>query len=395
MKSNNRAEAHKLHRAELPITLCPPDGKKPLGDGWDGQQNGLAWQKKKWTLKEIDRAFELRGELNVGVLYGPRSGLIDIEGDSAGAEAAILELFGGEPPIAPMFRSRRGLHRIMRFDADLNAVGKASVHWPDPGRGPLEIKLGASGKASHSLWPPSTANGIQREWVEGLMYDECDAPSLPTAVKETLLQSHRKAQGTVNTETQAIACVSVCLCKPVDEAIAKAIGATIPTGPGFRHRQLFHFARLLKAIPSLADADLQTLRPIVERWHQQALPRIRTKYFTETWVDFSNAWSNVKFPAGCGPIQGIFQTAISRPIPTVALNYEVPEIRSLIALCRELQHISGAAPFFLSCRTAGELLNISYVLANKWLRLLVRDKVLVVVRVGVRRRASEYRYVDD
>ncbi len=391
--SDNHAEAHKLHRAGLPITLCPPNSKKPLGEGWDAKQIGLAWQKKKWTLKEIDRAFKLRGSLTVGVLYGPRSGLIDIEGDSAGAEAAILELFGGETPIAPMFRSRRGSHRIMRFDADLDAIGKATIHWPDPKRGPLEIKLGATGKASHSLWPPSTTDGIQREWGEGLSYHECDAPSLPAAVKDKLLQFQRKAPGTVYTETQAIACVSVSLCKPVDEAVDKAIAATIPTGIGFRHRQVFNFARLLKAIPSLADADLQELRPIVERWHQKALPRIRTVHFLETWVDFCNAWSNVKFSAGCEPIRAIFQTAITRPMPSVAARYDVPEVKSLVALCRELQRNAGKAPFFLACRTAAELLNISHVLANKWLRLLVTDKVLELIRPGTLHLASEYQYV--
>ena len=55
----------------------------------------------------------------------------------------------------------------------------------------------------------------------------------------------------------------------------------------------------------------------------------------------------------------------------------------------------GDEPFYLDCRTAGRLLGIHYVLANKWLRLLVMDGVLSLVSRGIRNKASEYRYIAD
>jgi hypothetical protein len=74
--------ARQYYRIGLPITLCPPGEKKPLGEGWDDKNPGRAWQRKRWDPKEIDRAFKVRGDLNVGILFGPSSGLIDIEEDS-------------------------------------------------------------------------------------------------------------------------------------------------------------------------------------------------------------------------------------------------------------------------------------------------------------------------
>src|SRR5947208_2504901 len=60
--------AREYHRRGLPITLCPVGAKNPLGEGWSESNVGLAWQKKQWTAREIDRAFKLRGDLNVGCL---------------------------------------------------------------------------------------------------------------------------------------------------------------------------------------------------------------------------------------------------------------------------------------------------------------------------------------
>src|SRR5262249_13805638 len=158
-----------------------------------------------------------------------------------------------------------------------------------------------------------------------------------------------------------------------NEAVQAAILATIPTSSGYRHRQVFHFARMLKAIPSLADADMKSLKPLAERWFHQALPNIATKSFLETWADFATAWQNVKFPAGKEPIRMIYETAQKQPLPFITQQYDVIEVRRLIVLCRALQDAAGDEPFFLTCRTAGELLGISHMLANKWLRLLVID----------------------
>lgn len=154
-------------------------------------------------------------------------------------------------------------------------------------------------------------------------------------------------------------------------------------------------ARQLKAIPETSNFDLKSLKPILREWHRLALPFINTKNFDETWADFANSWANVKFPAGQEPIQQIFNQAIAKPPPEAAGNYDSQELKELVALCLELQIAAGPMPFFLDCRTAGQLVGVSHVVANKWLRLLCFEKVLEVAVPGRRHRATEFRYIAD
>lgn len=406
------AEAHELLRVGLPITLCPPGSKKPLGEGWDAKQPGKAWQKKTWTLKEVDRAYKVFGELNPGVLYGPRSGLVDIEYDSGDGETALAEWFDGDVPVAPTFLSMRSPHRIVKFDDDLNKINKATIHLGD-----LEIKLGCNGLAAHSLWPPAVTSGTRREWIEGLTYDDCDPPEIPKIAKERLFElalhdfcrrrsegGDKGSNGTQRTQLSHEITVSsvstVCHTSAIPSsadlpAIQKIVAATVPKTPGERHRAIFEFARHLKSIPSLATADAETLRPYVEWWHEVALPTITTKAFEETWFDFRNAWASVKYPVGEEPIAMMYAKAMSKPAPKCAEKYSQPQLQSLIALCRELQDDAGPESFFLAGRTAADQIGVDHRTAARWLQMLRMDGILQLDEQGTRHQASEYRYLGD
>ena len=179
------------------------------------------------------------------------------------------------------------------------------------------------------------------------------------------------------------------------ELVDLAIARTIPIAGGQRHRAIFELARELKAIPGIADANPKDLKPIVRRWHQTALENIHTKPFEATWLDFREGWERVKFPKGKEPIRMLFTQAMQGPIPDEAAEYEQPELRQLVALCRELQRVSGKEPFYLACRTAGELLQIDHATAWRWLKLLQYDELLRLEEAGSRqtRQASRYRYL--
>jgi Bifunctional DNA primase/polymerase, N-terminal len=401
-------EAHRLHRMKLPITLCPAGSKKPLGEGWTATYPGKVWQKKRWSLKEIDRAFKVYGELNVGVLFGPASGLIDIELDAPEDRAAFAELFDGcPPPVTATFSSQRGVHHLFAWHPNLEQIGKGVAHFHG-----LELRIGAGGKGAHSAFPPSSTNGVARRWLNPL--EDCPAAAVPQLALERIIQASMTAAGvavpvaesmlsssaednrdTECTEIASVSLLSLSLCNPQQHAITQAIKLTKPSSKGHRHRCLFRFARHLKAIPSLANAEAASLRPIVHQWFEAALPNIATKEFDETWADFCTAWENVKFPAGQEPIHQIYQQAIAKPLPPAVEQYESPSLRSLVALCNELQQLAGPEPFYLACRTAGEVLGINHVLASKWLRQLERDNILEITKRGTQNRASRYRYLKD
>jgi len=182
-----------------------------------------------------------------------------------------------------------------------------------------------------------------------------------------------------------------------NEEVERAIAESLPTRTGHRNQQVMDLARALKAIHYLADAPADELKPYVLRWHKLALPHISTKPFEETWIDFLRAWPRVKFPKGTEPMVAIFKQANESAVPRAALGYEIDGLRLLASLCRELQRASGDKPFFLSCRTAGRLLEVDHTTAWRWLFLLAHDRIIEEVEKGDRtkRRASRYRYLAD
>ena len=179
----------------------------------------------------------------------------------------------------------------------------------------------------------------------------------------------------------------------LDETIERIIVETVPIQYGTRNKAVFQFARRLKAIPALTEAEVEVLRSYARQWHARALPYIRTDPFEETWIDFIYAWPRIKFVAGADPMTEIFSRAITQPDD--GWPYEQRELRLLASLCKELQRTAGEGPFYLSCRTAGRLLRVPHLRAWRWMLLLESDKWIQTVEKGSqeKRRATRFRYV--
>lgn len=192
----------------------------------------------------------------------------------------------------------------------------------------------------------------------------------------------------------------------MDENLKKGVNdniivETLPKEVGTRNRRIFDFARALKSLPQYDSANPQEFKELVRQWHTRALPKIRTKEFEETWIDFLKAWPRIKCKKGDEPIMDIFNDAIRLEPPKIALE-KYPENKSLqllTSLCRELQKASGEGPFFLSVRTAGRLLGVSAMHASRWLFLLVTDDILREVEKGgtakTVRKATRFMYIAD
>ncbi len=174
------------HDMGLPIVLT--EEKSP--------QNvmGKGWQHKRFASgSEIEQYFRNDPSLNVGLILGPASGIVDLECDDDKAEGDFASLFDGcEPTTPPTYLATRGRHRLFAYHPKLEMIADlpgcqdnqkgAVVKY-----GHLECRVGVGHKAAQSLLPPSTTGGNTRQWVEGLSLDECPAPELTEIVVDRII----------------------------------------------------------------------------------------------------------------------------------------------------------------------------------------------------------------
>ncbi len=180
----------------------------------------------------------------------------------------------------------------------------------------------------------------------------------------------------------------------LEAAVARAILETLPGGASQRYRSLFAFARRIKSMPEFSDRNPVSLEELVQRWYEAALAVIGEYDRRDLLVEFADGWDLVKFAAGAGPMDLLWNRAFGF-VPVEIRNTDDEAYRQLIELCRLLQQRKPKEPFFLACRTVGMLAGISHVSAAKWLRLLVRQGVLERVSIGSleSRHANEYKYL--
>lgn len=166
---------------------------------------------------------------------------------------------------------------------------------------------------------------------------------------------------------------------------------TVPLHEGERNRALFELARRLKAVKP--DASEVERRALVQLWHKAHYMVIRTKAFSVSWDDFERAFGSVRVLPGETMKRLLAGVNLHAPLPNALLSkgygqHEAP----LWHICRTLQLHSGDEPFFISSRTAAELLgNCDHKSAAAMLRSFVRDGVLQLVSKGGGRVASRYR----
>ncbi|NLE37138.1 MAG: bifunctional DNA primase/polymerase [Pirellulaceae bacterium] len=367
----------------------------PIAKGTKKPPKGWPWkpyQTRKPTEDELRDWFYLRDDLCLAVILGPVSGgLVCRDFDDMAAYEAWAARFPSLAATLPTVETARGRH--VYFLAECDRI----THLDD----------GELRGAGYCLLPPSLhPDGHVYEWLIPL--PQGHLPFVSDVQTAGFLRLDAVTERTETTER-----TDDCRGEPrqllgrsVEADIEAAILCSLPLQIGTRNRQVFELARALKAIPSLADAPVDSLECHVRRWHTLGIEKrvIGTEPFEETWIDFTLGWPKVRFPKGSEPMARLLELAKSAPLPTAAMGYEQESLRLLVALCRELQGVSGDNPFFLSCRTAAELLELTtskglpdHIKAWRWLFLLVQDRVLTEVEKGdiKGRRATRFRYLGD
>jgi hypothetical protein len=180
---------------------------------------------------------------------------------------------------------------------------------------------------------------------------------------------------------------------------AEKVSESLPTQPETNHHLLFQLAREVFTFEKQHGGKYSSgdLGGIFNGWYvaadKQFLRDSKADYFTE----FLNAYKNVKVAIGEEVFSRAWanaQKATAAP-EVMAVFGEFAEIQKLACLCRELQREFGTDPFFLSCRTVGELFHISPKTAWKRLICLERCGFLKTVEKGgpTTNLASRFKYL--
>lgn len=284
---------------------------------------------------------------------------------------------------APTVRTRRGYHVYCRCETTVRSRRRENGELRSEGH--------------YVVCPPSLhPQGGEYRWIikpipGGLpvIFDPAEVGLLREDVTEPAEHTEPIEPAELTERTEAVGGG-----EKLSPEILAVIQATLPAGPGQRNKRLFELARRLQAIPQLHDAPTARLAEIIRAWHRMALPKIQTKSFDETRLDFHRAWGNVILPAGTGGLGAILEAADGEGIPPEAEHYDKLDVCRLAGFCRKLQRLAGTGTFFLSCRTVGKLFGVRPTTANGWLRLLELDGLLVVAKRGSPQsmRATRFRY---
>lgn len=131
------------------------------------------------------------GLFNMGMVFGPTSGVLDIEPDSPEAYIDIEALMKANGVKTLSYRSRRGLHRIFKWDDRLSHLGTANPKTVNK----LECRLGSATSSFFSVCPPSVHpdTGEHYEWVPGCAPWEIAPAELPQNVVDHFLANVSKA----------------------------------------------------------------------------------------------------------------------------------------------------------------------------------------------------------
>jgi hypothetical protein len=364
--------------------------KKPIQKNW--QKTKLALMSDAQYLQQLERS-------NVGVLLGePSAGLctIDIDDDS------LLEpFFESNPRLRATLctRGKRGCNVWVRIIGNYPRTKKLTT---DQKRALGEFRSTGSQTVISGTHPDGCEYSIvhrappleiqytEIRWPESIRGLERDCTERDRADRE--VQKHTEPTEITEATRSGIAVEDKV--RDVDHAVELALPKKIHEN----HNCLFTLARATKSLEQQGNRKMtqSELEAMFGKWYEKARPLLRQEQGRdEYWFEFLQAYENAKYPLGEDRLRRAWTVACEGKIPTPALRFESREIRSLVALCQELQRLVPGQPFYLSSRTVQKLFSHKHhTTAASWLAGLVRSKILKVVERGgpETNKATRYRY---
>ncbi len=157
---------------------------------------GKAWQ--DYATSNISEFVSLcpPGLFNLAMVFGPESGICDVEPDSDAA-AETLYAFMRESGVRTVaYKSRRGIHHLFKWEPRLAVFSKANIKVKE-----LECRLGVerNGKlvGQYSVCPPSLHpdTGEHYTWLDGCAPWEITPAPMPENLIRYFEENYRNRQG--------------------------------------------------------------------------------------------------------------------------------------------------------------------------------------------------------
>lgn len=383
------------------IELCAPGQPRGGGRAQGKEPRTQAWQRLPDQRRAAGVAPDaVASEIGSHLAYGGNVGMsvpvgvVVLDADTDAAAAHLLSLL----PDAPRQRTSRGRHFVLRLPigAQLKNGIKCAIA---PG---VEIDVRATG-GQIVVSPSRHKSGAVYTWERPLPADLDDLPELSADLLVRLQKTtpevrthdtgHAGYPETHETnETRAIPLRT--FSNEEKRAIADACQATLPAGPGARNKQIFQFARRLRAM--IGDAAPASLREVVAYWHQQAVTAgAATADERETWRDFLRAWPRVRIPFGehGEAFAAAAVRARQKPNPAALdaarhVGLDSDDELLLAALCAELASLRAGKPFRLPCRAAADVLGCRFQRAWEYLQGFAAVGLLEIIERGTSRSAT-------
>ena len=339
---------------------------------------------------------KLYGAGNLAVILGSASkNLISIDFDN---DSALLDFQEANPDISNTLTTKgvRGANLWFRMDGDYPSLFKIKRHGEEIG----EFRSEGGYTLIHGEHPDGVEYSVDKQapvvtvryediiWPVG--YDGCTDVCV-TERTESTEEYRREGKGGGGVLTG-------------DQFDPNSIVTDfVPTAPHTNHKNLCGIARRVRAIEMKCErfAEMGELMDVFDAWYYKSTPFLRSDQSKEEYLgEFLDSYERVTHPEMDDILEVAMERLNSQPLPAEAESSRFPtlEFRRLIGLCYHLSELSVNGVFFLSCRSAEQLLNISnYVQAARWLRTLVRCGILRIHQEGdtTKRRATRYTYVSS
>jgi len=162
------------------------------------------------------------------------------------------------------------------------------------------------------------------------------------------------------------------------------------------NKEIFTLCQYIQGMLPEIDSH-EDLKAIVERWYERYELVLEDKEgdllsFVYVWSEFLDLWPKIEYPKHDTLYKAIKQ-AIDSPVPEEVKHWHDENYKMLASVCRELQRLRGAEPFFLSSYDAGKILGKSQPAAFKALKMFVAEGLLKVIKKGDRNHANYYQYL--